>query len=95
MIDRYLFNPECHCEWCENGGRMPADDGSRGHSWCYEHPHIDPPDGAELIAKQQQCDGSADRWVANGTVRALVRAGALIAAAIDRLQVEAQQARAV
>lgn len=36
----YEYNPACHCQWCLNRGEQPADEGSSGHSWCYERPHI-------------------------------------------------------
>ena len=38
----YAFNPDCTCNWCENGGVVPQGTPSNGHSFGYENPHIPP-----------------------------------------------------
>lgn len=38
----YVYNADCDCVWCANGGVVPKGTGDNGHSFGYESPHIPP-----------------------------------------------------
>jgi hypothetical protein len=44
----YLFNPDCACRWCTNGGIVPQGTGDNGHAFGYEQPHIPPANPAAV-----------------------------------------------
>jgi hypothetical protein len=42
MSGIYTYNPDCICDWCRNGGKVPNDPSSLGHSFGYGNEHIPP-----------------------------------------------------
>lgn len=38
----YQYNTACGCDWCVNGGEVPAKHAHRGHGFGFGHPHIPP-----------------------------------------------------
>jgi hypothetical protein len=39
---RYVYNPDCACVICANGGQVPQNHPEAGHSFCYGLEHIPP-----------------------------------------------------
>ena len=42
MTATYAYNHGCTCDWCRNGGTVPQNTPSNGHSFGYDAPHVPP-----------------------------------------------------